>query len=74
MTVREYGRIQSFPDWFEFKGKYTTGGKERKNQCPRYTQAGNAVPPLVSEILGLALKEYIARALYTNPLANGGQA
>ena len=74
LTVREYGRIQSFPDWFEFKGKYTTGGKERKNQCPRYTQAGNAVPPLVSEILGLALKEYIARALYTNPLANGGQA
>ena len=74
LTVREYGRIQSFPDWFEFKGKYTTGGKERKNQCPRYTQAGNAVPPLVSEILGLALKEYIARALYTNLLANEGRA
>ena len=63
LTVREYGRIQSFPDWFEFKGKYTTGGKERKNQCPRYTQAGNAVPPLVSEIFGLALKEYMERAL-----------
>ena len=70
LTVREYGRIQSFPDWFEFKGNYTTGGKERKNQCPRYTQAGNAVPPLVSEILGLALKKYIARALNTNPLVN----
>lgn len=74
LTVREYGRIQSFPDWFEFKGKYTTGGKERKNQCPRYTQAGNAVPPLVSEILGLALREYIARALYTNSTTNVQQA
>ena len=74
LTAREYGRLQSFPDWFEFKGKYTTGGKERKNQCPRYTQAGNAVPPLVSEILGLALKEYIVRALDTNPTTNGQQA
>ena len=74
LTVREYGRLQSFPDWFEFRGKYTTGGKERKSQCPRYTQAGNAVPPLVSEILGLALKEYIARALYTNPIVNWEQA
>ena len=73
LTVREYGRLQSFPDWFEFKGKYTTGGKERKNQCPRYTQAGNAVPPLLSEILGLALKEHIVRALYTNPMTNGQQ-
>ena len=74
LTVREYGRLQSFPDWFEFKGKYTTGGKERKNQCPRYTQAGNAVPPLVSEILGFALREYISRALHTNPTTNGQQA
>ena len=74
LTVREYGRIQSFPDWFEFRGKYTTGGRERKDQCPRYTQAGNAVPPLVSEILGLALKEYIARALYTISLPTKEQA
>lgn len=57
LTVREYARIQSFPDWFEFKDKYTTGGKRRKIEVPRYTQVGNAVPPLFTELCGLALKE-----------------
>lgn len=52
LTVRENARIQSFPDWFEFLGKYTTGGKQRKQECPRYTQVGNAVPPLLSEAIG----------------------
>lgn len=52
LTVRENARIQSFPDWFEIKGKYTTGGDRRKNDCPKYSQIGNAVPPLLAEVLG----------------------
>jgi DNA (cytosine-5)-methyltransferase 1 len=56
LTVREYARIQSFEDWFEFKAKYTTGGKNRKLDVPRYTQIGNAVPPLFAELSGVALK------------------
>ena len=52
LSVRECARIQSFPDWFSFKGKYTTGGKRRKRECPRYTQVGNAVPPIMAEIIG----------------------
>lgn len=52
LTVRETARLQSFPDSFEFKGKYTTGGARRKEECPRYTQVGNAVPPLMAEALG----------------------
>lgn len=52
LTVRENARLQSFPDWFEFQGKYTTGGARRKEECPRYTQVGNAVPPLMAEALG----------------------
>ena len=59
LTVREYARLQSFPDNFEFKGKYTTGGKLRIKEVPRYSQIGNAIPPLFGEIVGLALKELI---------------
>jgi DNA (cytosine-5)-methyltransferase 1 len=55
LTVREYARLQSFPDWYQFKGKYTTGGDRRKKDCPRYTQIGNAVPPLLAEGVGRAL-------------------
>ena len=57
LTVREYARIQSFPDSYEFTGNYTTGGINRKNDCPRYTQVGNAVPPLFAEAIGRTLKE-----------------
>jgi DNA (cytosine-5)-methyltransferase 1 len=55
LNVREYARLQSFPDWYEFKGKYTTGGDRRVHECPRYTQVGNAVPPFLAECLGRLL-------------------
>lgn len=55
MTVREHARLQSFPDWFSFLGPYTTGGKRRKDSCPKYTQVGNAVPPLLAEAIGKEL-------------------
>lgn len=55
LTVREYARIQSFPDDFEFKGKYTTGGKRRVLEVPRYSQIGNAIPPLFGEQSGIIL-------------------
>ena len=59
LTVREYARLQSFPDDFEFQGKYTTGGKLRKVEVPRYTQIGNAIPPLFGEQSGIILNEMI---------------
>lgn len=55
LTVREYARIQSFPDDYAFKGKYTTGGDLRTKETPRYTQIGNAIPPLFGEQAGVAL-------------------
>lgn len=60
LTVREHARIQSFPDWFEFKGKYTSGGNRRKQEVPRYTQVGNAVPPLFAEQIGIAIWEVLS--------------
>jgi len=59
LTPREYARVQSFPDWFSFKGKFTTGGRFRKKECPRYTQIGNAVPPMLAEAIGIALLDLL---------------
>lgn len=60
LSVRECARLQSFPDWFHFHGKYTTGGERRKKDCPRYTQVGNAVPPLLARAVGLAVQKVLA--------------
>lgn len=59
LTVREYARIQTFPDDYYFQGKYTTGGKRRVLEVPRYTQIGNAIPPLFAEQSGHILKNLL---------------
>nr|WP_262887627.1 DNA (cytosine-5-)-methyltransferase [Polaribacter sp. 20A6] len=59
LTVREMARFQSFPDWFEFKSKVTTGGKMRRFEVPQYTQVGNAVPPLLAKILGETVRKQL---------------
>lgn len=59
-TVREYARIQSFNDWYEFQGKYTTGGKRRTQEVPRYSQIGNAIPPLFGEQTGIAINQLLS--------------
>ena len=61
LTVREWARLQTFPDWYQFKGKRTTGGIRRAGnpresihfrEVPKYTQIGNAVPVQLANILG----------------------
>jgi DNA (cytosine-5)-methyltransferase 1 len=60
-SVREWARIQTFPDWYEFCGPRTTGGRRRAGDpdagiwdrdVPRYTQIGNAVPVLLAKKIG----------------------
>ena len=58
LTVRDYARLQSFPDWFSFHGVYTTG--ENVHTCPQNTQVGNAVPPRVARFLGKLVVHYVA--------------
>ncbi|QQT24504.1 DNA cytosine methyltransferase [Sphingobacterium spiritivorum] len=58
-TVREYARIQSFNDWYKFRSKYTTGGDRRTQEVPRYSQIGNAIPPLFGEQAGLILNKIL---------------
>lgn len=70
LTVRENARLQSFPDWFVFCGKYTTGGHLRKIQVPRFTQVANAVPPLAAEAIGRSLLSYVGSSF--NPSGSSG--
>ncbi len=64
LTVREWARLQMFPDWYQFAGKRTTGGIRRAGnpregvfdrELPKYTQIGNAVPVSLAESLGVNL-------------------
>ena len=55
LTLREMARLQSFPDDFEFLGRYTLNGPARGVDVPRNAQIGNAIPPLVGMALGKAL-------------------
>lgn len=57
LTVRENARLQSFPDWYSFQGKYTSGGHRRKQEVPRFTQVANAVPPLAARAIGETLAD-----------------
>lgn len=58
-TPREGARIQTFPDWYIFKGKPTVvshkllqreGRVDEKHLC-QYNQIGNAVPPLLGKAI-----------------------
>ncbi len=72
LTVREWARLQLFPDWYRFAGKRTTGGIRRAGnplegifdrEVPKYTQIGNAVPVGLAEAVGNHFKHILDEAL-----------
>lgn len=50
MTVRDCARIQSFPDWFEFKGSTLRS---------KHKQIGNAIPPRLAFEVGTAIAAHL---------------
>ena len=63
-TVREVARLQTFPDWFEFKGVRTTGAERRRGGIfvPQYTQVANAVPPRFAHALAARIRQFLLLA------------
>lgn len=69
LTVREWARLQGFPDFYEFSGSRTTGGLRRAGnprigvfdrELPKYTQIGNAVPVFLANAVGEHFKKILS--------------
>ena len=56
ITTREAARLHSFPDWFQFHPTKWHG----------FRQIGNAVPPLLAQAVGRAVKSAITGNTHTN--------
>lgn len=57
LTIPMVSRLQSFPDEWEFQGGKTA----------QYRQIGNALPPLVAESVGIAIKQALQKIELKRP-------
>lgn len=60
LTPREAARVQSFPDWYVFS----------EAQTHAFRLIGNAVPPLVGEAVGQAIRNYLVDTTEANAVAH----
>lgn len=70
--MREFARLQSFPDRFGFTTDHRRGplpGRIGGGAAhSRYRQAGNAVPPLLAAAAAEALRDTVLAAYARRPL------
>lgn len=53
ITPREAARLQSFPDWYQFRGPYVKFHSDPEQD--RYEQIGDAIPPILGYVLGIEI-------------------
>lgn len=79
LSVREWARLQTFPDWYKFAGKRTTGGVRRAGnpregnfdrEVPKYTQIGNAVPVRVAQAVASHFQQILEEGGFESALAD----
>lgn len=58
LTVREVARLQSFPDFYDFKGGPILCPHIYETQ-DKYEQIGDAVPPLLAYKLGITIRDIL---------------
>lgn len=70
LSIREAARLQSFPDWYDFKGGPIICPHISKTQ-DKYEQIGDAVPPLLAKFIGSRIIGLLSQKNHANNASRG---
>ena len=54
LTPREAARLQSFPDWYQFRGPFVKFHSDPEQD--KYEQVGDAIPVLMAKALAKSMR------------------
>ncbi|WP_044600256.1 DNA cytosine methyltransferase [Candidatus Stoquefichus massiliensis] len=66
LTPREVARLQSFPDWYQFRGPFVKFHSDPDQDL--YEQIGDAIPPLLAYALGKEIVKTLKQIYLENNL------